>query len=167
MPDGSVIIIGVIGAGDCDHGMTLLAEDVGRLVAEAGCALVTGGRTGVMEAASKGASEAGGLVIGILPGADGSDANPFVGVPIVTGMGEARNVIIARTADALIAIGGEYGTLSEVAFGLKFGKPVVVLNSSWGALPNVLAAKGPAEAVKLALARVPRRALRTGSGAFR
>ena len=105
------------------------AEAVGCEIARRGCILICGGRGGVMEAACRGASEAGGMTIGILPGSDRSEMNEFVQIPIVTGAGEARNVIIALSADAIIAIDGEYGTLSEIAFALQFGRPVVGLGT--------------------------------------
>lgn len=120
-------IIGVIGASQPSAEGLQMAEIVGREVASRGAVLVCGGLGGVMEAASKGAAEAGGDVMGILPGADNSSANPYVTLPVPTNMGHARNVIIAHTADALIAVEGEYGTLSEVAISLKLGKPVFVL----------------------------------------
>lgn len=104
-----------------------MAEAVGRGIAEGGATLVCGGLDGVMQAAAKGAAEAGGEVIGILPGPDKRSANPYVTFAVPTNMGHARNVIIAHTADVLIAIEGEYGTLSEAAIGLKLGKPVFVL----------------------------------------
>lgn len=104
-----------------------------------------------MEAASRGASLAGGLVIGILPTPTADDANPYVDVPIATGMGDARNVIIASTAEAFIAVGGAYGTLSEIAFALKRGKTVVSLGS-WRPDEAVKTASSPEEAVWLALA---------------
>jgi uncharacterized protein (TIGR00725 family) len=102
---------------------------VGRLLAEAGAVVVTGGLGGVMEAASKGAREAGGTVVALLPGLDRADANPFVDVAIPTGMGEMRNALIVRAADAVVAVGGEWGTLSEIAFARKTGKPVVGVGS--------------------------------------
>ncbi len=104
-----------------------MAELVGREIAIRGAVLVCGGLGGVMEAAAKGAFEAGGDVIGILPGSDSLSANPYVTLSVPTNMGHARNVIIAHTAEVLIAIEGEYGTLSETAIGLKLGKPVFVL----------------------------------------
>ena len=142
--------IAVIGAAECDAAAAQAAFEVGRLLARAGCIVVTGGRTGVMEAASAGAAGEGGTVIGILPGESADEANPFVDVPIVTGLGEARNVIIARTADGLIALTGEYGTLSEIAFALKFNKPVVSLDS-WDIDPRIRQAHTPQEAVALML----------------
>ena len=104
-----------------------MAEIVGREIATRGGTLVCGGLGGVMEAAAKGAVEAGGDVLGILPGPDKQSANPYVTLPVVTNMGHARNVIIAHTADALVAVEGEYGTISEVAIACKLGKPVFVL----------------------------------------
>ena len=120
-------IIGVIGASRPSSEGWRLAEAVGREIARRGAVLVCGGLGGVMEAAAKGAVEAGGEVLGILPGADKSSANPYITLPVPTNMGHARNVIIAHTADALITVEGEYGTLSETAIGLKIGKPVLVL----------------------------------------
>jgi len=104
-----------------------MAEAVGREIALRGATLVCGGLGGVMEAAAKGAAEAGGEVLGILPGPDKRSANPYVTLAVPTNMGHARNVIIAHTADALIVVEGEYGTLSETAIGLKLDKPVFVL----------------------------------------
>jgi uncharacterized protein (TIGR00725 family) len=121
------IIIGVIGASRPSPAGLHMAEAVGCEIARRGATLVCGGLGGVMEAAAKGACEAGGEVLGILPGPDKSSANPYVTLPVPTNMGHARNVIIAHTADALIAVEGEYGTLSETAIGLKLGKPVLVL----------------------------------------
>ena len=122
-------IIGVIGAYAASDEEKKNAYDVGKLIAEHGYTLVTGGLSGVMELASKGASENNGVVIGILPGDSKESANKYVQIPIVTNMGHARNVVIAHTADALIAIGGKEGTLSEIAVGLKLGKPVVSFGS--------------------------------------
>ncbi len=123
-------IIGVIGASQPSAEGLRMAETVGRAIAAGGAVLVCGGLGGVMAAAAKGAFEAGGDVIGLLPGADKLTANPYVTLPIPTNMGHARNVIIAHTAEALIAVEGEYGTLSEAAIGLKLGKPVFVLPGS-------------------------------------
>jgi uncharacterized protein (TIGR00725 family) len=102
---------------------------VGRLVAERGAVLICGGLGGAMEAACRGAREAGGTAVGILPGADRRDANPFVHIAVPTGLGQGRNVVIVHAADVLIAVGGGYGTLSEVALALRAGKPVVGLGS--------------------------------------
>lgn len=120
-------IIGVIGASRPSSDGLYMAEAVGRAIAVRGAVLVCGGLGGVMEAAAKGASEAGGTVLGILPGPDRLSANPYVTLAVPTNMGHARNVIIAHTADVLIAVEGEYGTLSETAIGLKLGKQVFAL----------------------------------------
>ena len=106
-----------------------MAFDVGRGLALAGAAVVCGGLGGVMEAACRGAREGGGLTVGLLPGIDRADANPYVSVAIATGLGEARNALVVRAADAAIAVGGEFGTLSEIAFALKLGKSVVGLET--------------------------------------
>ena len=122
-------IIAVCGAGRCDDALDSLAEAVGRGIALAGAVLVCGGLGGVMAAACRGARAAGGLTIGLLPGADTHAANPDVLIPIATGMGEARNAIIVHTADAVIAVGGEYGTLSEIALARKAGRTVIGLQT--------------------------------------
>lgn len=109
-----------------------MAEAIGRLIAEGGAALITGGMTGVMEAASKGAKEAGGLVIGVLPGRDRRSANPYVHVAMPTGLGTARNIIDARGADAVIMIGGGVGTLNELTIAYAEGKPIVIVRGSGG-----------------------------------
>jgi len=118
-------LIAVIGGRRVEKALLREAERVGGMVAQRGAVLLCGGLGGVMEAASRGAKEAGGLIIGILPQDHDRDANPHLSIPIITGMGIGRNVIIARTADAVIAVGGEYGTLSEIAFSLQLQKPVV------------------------------------------
>jgi uncharacterized protein (TIGR00725 family) len=118
-------IIAVIGAGSADEQLLKTAEEVGRLIARRDAILICGGLGGVMEAASKGARSEGGVTVGILPQNHKNEANPYIDVPVATGFGEGRNVIIVRSADAIIAVGGEYGTLSEIAFGLRMGKPVI------------------------------------------
>ena len=142
--------IGVIGAGRASAEGERLAYRVGRLIAENDAVLVCGGLGGVMAAASKGCAEAGGEVLGILPGSSAESANPYVTLPIVSNMGHARNAIIAHTAEVLIAIEGEYGTLSEIAISLKLGKTVVQLNS-WPQLDAAIVANSPEEAIELAL----------------
>jgi uncharacterized protein (TIGR00725 family) len=122
-------IIAVVGGGTCSPQEAAVAEAVGRLLAEVGAALICGGLGGVMAAACRGARSAGGLTIGVLPGFSAGDANPYVDIPIVTGLGEARNLVIVRTAAAVIAVGGEFGTLSEIAFALKLGRPVIGLGT--------------------------------------
>ncbi len=122
-------LIGVIGSKQCDEKTFALAREVGKRLAEKGFGVICGGMGGVMEAACKGASEAGGLAVGILPGETPVSANPFVDIPIATGMGIARNVIIVRSAASVIAITGGDGTLSEIAHCLQLGVPVIGLNS--------------------------------------
>lgn len=117
--------IAVVGERNASAGLLAAAEEVGREIARRGGILVCGGMEGVMEAASRGAASEGGIVVGILPGPTAESGNAFVTIPIVTGMGEGRNIIIARTAEALIAVGGAYGTLSEIAHALNLGVPVV------------------------------------------
>lgn len=142
-------IIAVIGGNQCSAKIARVAEEVGCLIAERGARLVCGGLGGVMEAAARGAKSAGGETIGILPGDTWKDANPFIDIPIATGLGYARNILVVRTADAVIAINGNYGTLSEVAFSLIEKKPIVSLES-WEVDPGILKAKDPQEAVELA-----------------
>ena len=155
--------IGVIGEGRCSPRVAARAERVGAAIAEAGAVLVCGGLGGVMEAAARGAARAGGVVIGVLPGPDRDAANRWVTIPIATGLGEARNVIAVRASDALIAVGGMYGTLSEIALALKLGRPVIGL-STWrlrqpeGRRVPIVIATSPADAVARALAAARRRA---------
>jgi uncharacterized protein (TIGR00725 family) len=150
--------IAVCGGGVAREDETELAEAVGRLVAEAGAVLVCGGLGGVMDAAARGAESAGGTVVGILPGERRDGASAHLTVAVATGMGEARNSVVVRTADAVIAIGGEFGTLSEIALALKLGKPVVGLGT-WelgkGGAPvdAVTRVSGAEEAVRAALDR--------------
>lgn len=151
------MIIAVIGAGRCSKEIARRAQEVGRELAKRRATLVCGGLGGVMEAACRGAKEEGGLTIGILPGLSHHEANPYVDIPIVTGLGEARNVIVVRTAQAVIAVGGEYGTLSEIAYALKMGRPVVGLNT-WQLAKDgqpredIVEVSTPVEAVQRALA---------------
>ena len=123
------MIIAVIGGDPAPDAALARSEAVGREIALRGHTLICGGRAGVMEAACKGASEAGGLTIGVLPDSDRDAMNPYVGIPIVTGIGRARNLTIALTADAVIAVDGGYGTLSEIAFALQHGRPVAGLGA--------------------------------------
>lgn len=125
------------------------AFEVGRRLGAAGAVVVCGGLGGVMAAACRGAKDAGGTTVGILPGDDRAAANDFVDVAIATGLGEARNVLVVRAADALVAIGGEHGTLSEIAFALKIGRPVVGLGT-WP-IDGITAVGGPSEAARAAL----------------
>jgi uncharacterized protein (TIGR00725 family) len=127
------------------------AESVGRALAARGAVVVCGGLGGVMEAACRGAKEAGGTTLGLLPGSDRAHANPYVDVAVPTGMGEARNALVARTADALVAVGGGYGTLSEIALALKAGKRVVGLDT-W-AIEGIEPMASPDDAVEAVLGR--------------
>jgi uncharacterized protein (TIGR00725 family) len=155
-------IVAVVGGGLCSPQEVATAEAVGRHLAEAGVILICGGMGGVMAAACRGAKSMGGLTIGILPGFSAADANPHVDIPIVTGMGEARNVIIVRTASAVIAVGGEFGTLSEIAFALKLERPVIGLGT-WELareghpVQAIVKAETPDEAVRLALSAISSR----------
>lgn len=119
--------VGVIGPNDASTSELAMAESAGRGIAQLGLPLICGGRGGCMQAASRGATEAGGLVIGVLPSSDPLSANPFVSVPIASGIGEARNAIIASACFALVAVGGGHGTLSEIALGLKMGRLVITM----------------------------------------
>jgi len=146
-------VVGVVGAGTCDAEIAELARDVGRRVAEAGAVLLCGGRGGVMEAASAGAHAAGGLVVGVLPGRDGRESppNPHVDVALFTGLNDARNYVNVCSSDAVVAIAGSWGTLSEIALARKVGRPVVLLRSWDLASTGLPLASTPAEAVRLAL----------------
>jgi len=124
-----MIYIGVVGDAVCDEKTYQVAFEVGQLVAERGATLVCGGLGGVMEGACKGAKSKSGLTVGILPSEDREWANPYVDVAIPTGLGEARNTLVARCADAVIAISGQFGTLSEIALALKMKKPVVGIDT--------------------------------------
>jgi uncharacterized protein (TIGR00725 family) len=121
--------IAVIGAGSPNADSEAQALAVGREIARRGAVLVCGGLGGVMAAAARGAREAGGLSIGVLPGSDAHHANPWIDIPIATGMGDGRNLIVASAGDAVVAIGGQLGTLSEICFALLRGRPVVTLGS--------------------------------------
>ncbi len=123
------MIIAVIGDSSCSPEEAKLAETVGELLAQRGVTVICGGLGGVMEAVCRGAKSKGGLTVGILPGQDSSMANPWVDIPVVTGIGEARNVAVVKSAQAVIAIGGSYGTLSEIAYALKSSIPVIGLNT--------------------------------------
>lgn len=141
--------VAVCGASDPRPDQRALAREVGRRLAESGAVVLCGGLGGVMEAAAEGAASAGGTVVGILPGGDRSAANPYVTVAIATGLGEARNAVLTAAADAVIAIGGGWGTLSEIALARKRGRPVVAL-ASWE-LEGVPLAVSAEEAVKAAV----------------
>jgi uncharacterized protein (TIGR00725 family) len=147
---GTAPYVAVVGAGgDVEARLLAAAEAVGGELARRGAVVVTGGLGGVMEAACRGARSAGGTTLGILPGDDRGAANAFVSVAVATGMGELRNGLVVRCADALVAIAGGYGTLSEIALALKAGKRVVGI-ATWE-IEGVLAAADASEAVALAL----------------
>ncbi len=139
--------LAVVGAGNASPDVYDMAVSVGREAALRGWIVVTGGLKGVMEAAAKGAREVGGLTLGILPGGDRGDANPYIEIAVVTHMRHARNSIIAHTADAIVAVDGEYGTLSEIALGLKLKKPVVGIKTPWD-IPGLVRVREPVEAIE-------------------
>ncbi len=143
-------VIGVIGAGEATEEEYLTALEVGREIARRKCTLLCGGLGGVMEASCKGAKSEGGLTVGIIPGDLKEDANPYVDIPIVTGMGHGRNIIVVRSSDAVIAIGGSFGTLSEIAFALRLEIPVIGIKT-WDVSPEIKQAADPREAVEMAI----------------
>ncbi|MFZ5453026.1 MAG: TIGR00725 family protein [Thermodesulfobacteriota bacterium] len=147
---GTPLYVAVIGGGEASPDILDLAREVGREVARRGAVLLCGGLGGVMAAAAQGAQEEGGVSIGILPDADRSRANPFLTYSLPTNLGHARNIVIAHGADALIAVDGSHGTISEAAIGLKIGKPVIGLQVTWE-LPGLRRAGTPGEAVAAAL----------------
>jgi uncharacterized protein (TIGR00725 family) len=151
-----IVIIAVIGTRQPSTEEAKLAEEVGQEIAKNGAVLVCGGLGGVMEAACRGAFAEGGLTIGVLPGDDSKSANPNVQIPIVTGIGYARNVIIVKTAQVIIAVGGGYGTLTEIAYALDNKKPIIGLKT-WRFSRNnhadksIIRARSAKEAVSKAL----------------
>ncbi|MCK4274689.1 MAG: TIGR00725 family protein [Dehalococcoidales bacterium] len=153
------IFIGVIGGGKVPPHTANLAEEVGREIARQGAVLVCGGLGGVMEAACKGASDEGGLTIGILPGDNRLAANPYVKIPIVTGLGHARNVAVVKSSQAIIAIDGSYGTLSEIGHALQNRIPIIGLNT-WSLSidgkvnDSIISADSPQDAVNKAIALI-------------
>jgi uncharacterized protein (TIGR00725 family) len=153
------VFIGVIGGSEVPPPVAARAEEVGREIARRGAVLVCGGLGGVMEAACRGAAAEGGLTIGILPGENRRAANPFVRIPIVTGMGYARNVAVVRSCQAVIAVDGSYGTLSEIGHALQGGIPVIGLNT-WSLARDgradtaIIPATTPADAVDIAMSLI-------------
>lgn len=150
-------MISVIGAARCSAELAAKAERVGHLLAEHGAVLVCGGRAGVMEAACRGAQENGGLTIGLLPGSSANEGNPYLTVAIPTGLGHARNALVVQAGEAVLAVAGGYGTLSEIGLALTSGRKVVGLDT-WSARRHdgheaaILQARTPEEAVEWALA---------------
>jgi uncharacterized protein (TIGR00725 family) len=149
-------VVAVIGAASCSPAQSAIAEAIGRMLALKGAVLVCGGRGGVMEAVCRGAQEAGGFTIGLLPGNDPAQGNPYLSVALPTGLGQARNALVVQAGQAVIAIGGGYGTLSEIGLALKSGRRVIGLGT-WRALradgsrASILEASSPEEATELAL----------------
>ncbi len=149
-------IVSVIGSATCSEEECAYAEAVGEGLASHGIAVVCGGRSGVMEAVCRGAQLRGGLTIGLLPGLDGEAANPYVRLALPTGIGQARNALVVAAGEAVIAIGGGYGTLSEIGFALKLGKPLIALGTwkaarSDGSAAGMIEVKTPGEAISACL----------------
>ena len=141
------ILISVIGGHDCNEEVEEIAHEIGSIIAKVGAILVCGGLGGVMEAACKGAKDQGGRAIGILPGTEKNDANPFVDIAIPTSMGFARNTIVACCADLIVALPGSHGTNSEICYGLVYKRPVIDLGG-WN-IPGMIPAKDLAQAKAL------------------
>lgn len=152
------MIITVIGESTASSENAILAEKVGRLLAKANVTIVCGGQGGVMRSVCKGAQEGGGTTIGILPGLDSLDSNEYIDIPICTGLGNGRNLLVIRAGEAVIAIGGAYGTLSEIGLALSESKPVVGLNT-WSVVKNdlldcgIIVADSPEQAVEIAISQ--------------
>ena len=152
------MIIAVIGESTASSENAILAEKVGRLLAKANVTIVCGGQGGVMKSVCKGAKESGGTTIGILPGLDPLDSNEYIDIPICTGLGNGRNLLVTRAGEAIIAIGGAYGTLSEIGLALSESKPVIGLNT-WSLLKDekmdcgIIVADSPEKAVKIAISQ--------------
>ena len=155
--------ISVVGGGTCSARTARLAEAVGKEIAAAGAILVCGGLGGVMEAAARGAARQGGMVVGLLPGYRHADGNAHLTVRLPTGLGHARNMLVAAAGDAVIALLGLHGTLAEVALARVLGRPVVVLGA-WGGVPGVARARTPVAAVRQALRLVRRKSGRRAPG---
>jgi len=145
--------VGVIGAGTCSDAVYGLAREVGYEIGKRGWILICGGLGGVMEGAARGCHEAGGATVGILPGPDREDANPYVTIALPTGFGEARNVLVVRASEVLIAVAGGYGTLSEIGLALKMGRGVIGLKT-WQGIQGIEFAATPSEAIEMVLRRL-------------
>ena len=152
--------IAVVGPAEPDPDTYALAVDVGRLIAQRGAVVVCGGLGGVMEAAARGASDAGGSSLGILPGADRAQANRYLTMAVATGLGELRNALVVRCSDAVLAVGGSWGTLSEVALAQRLGRPVVslrgwsVVDPGGAAVEGIVAAESAVQAVEALIAAI-------------
>lgn len=153
------MVVSIIGGADCTGHEYEIAEEIGSLLGEAGVVVVCGGRGGVMEAVCRGAQKRGGLTIGILPSHDPNSGNPYIDVALPTGLGHNRNALVAQAGDAVIAIGGGYGTLSEIGIALKSGRDVIGINTwkvldKFGKTIKIIQATSAKEAVKIALDRI-------------
>ncbi len=153
MTDGPYVA--VVGSGTATGDLYEKAREVGKLIAESGATVVCGGLSGVMKAAARGATEAGGTAIGILPDEDRGRANPYLTYSVATGAGQARNLAVVCSGDVVIAVGGEYGTLSEIGLARKVGRPVVVLEG-WDLEGHVSVAPSPLAAVEAAFGLIGR-----------
>ena len=142
------IHIGVIGAGECSPEIYHQANEMGHIIGKNGWILFCGGLGGVMEAAAKGCYQSGGMTVGILPGKKKDSANPLIRLPIATGLGEGRNILVVRASDVLVAIAGGYGTLSEIGLALKIGKPVIGLKT-WPGIEGVDYVETPEQAIDM------------------
>lgn len=147
------LYVAALGSGDAAGELYEKAREVGRLIAGRGGIVVCGGLSGVMEAAARGATEAGGVALGILPDEDRGRANPYLSYSIPTGVGQARNLAVVCSGDVVVAVGGEYGTLSEIGLALKIGRPIVALES-WDLGEHTIMAASPEEAVERAFGAV-------------
>ena len=140
--------VGVIGAGECSDSIYQIARNLGLEIGKRGWIMLCGGLGGVMEGAARGCIEAGGTTIGLLPGLDKDSANPFIKIPLPTGLGEGRNLLIVRASDILVSIAGGYGTLSEIALALKMKKPVIGLET-WENIEGIQYVSDPHEAIQM------------------
>jgi uncharacterized protein (TIGR00725 family) len=145
--------VGVIGGSRCEPSVAALARRVGETIARSGAVLVCGGLGGVMEEAARGARESGGLTVGILPGEEAGEANPCIDLPLATGLGHARNLVIVRACDGLVAVDGAYGTLTEIAFALLYDRPLAGVRT-WEVDPRVVPFEEPEEAVRWVLEKI-------------
>ena len=147
--------IGVIGAGECSPEIYHQANELGHLIGKNDWVLFCGGLGGVMEGAAKGCYQSGGITVGILPGKEKDSANPFITIPIATGLGEGRNLLVVRASDVVVAIAGGYGTLSEVGFALKIGKPVIGIKT-WSGIDGIDYVETPEQAIAIAAKHIAR-----------
>ena len=147
--------IGVIGAGECSPEIYHQANELGHLIGKNDWVLFCGGLGGVMEGAAKGCYQSGGITVGILPGKEKDSANPFITLPIATGLGEGRNLLVVRASDVVVAIGGGYGTLSEIGLALKIGKPVIGLKT-WPGIDGIDYVETPEQAIAIVVKNISR-----------